>query len=84
MRIIYTHHAQNKFQDLDELGVKITKKQIRATVNAPLHQDKHSDFPNIISSGELDRNHVLRIVHRQERDKIVIITFYPARKDRYL
>lgn len=36
-----------------------------------------------IAQKELDLDHVLRVVYEEHADEIVIITFYPGRKERY-
>lgn len=82
--IKYTKHAKKKFFDLSELGVKVSKSLIAKIIKDPLSVDTKLDAPKIIVSGDLDKRHILRIVYRKEDDIIVVITFYPARKGRYL
>ncbi len=84
MIIIYSKHALKKFRDLEELGIRIYKNFIRKTIKDPVYLDEITDSPNLIASGNLNKNHLLRIVYRKEDDIIVIITFYPSRKERYL
>ena len=84
MQIAYTKHAEKKFTDLKELGVVITKILIKTTLSKPLNIDATSDYPNKIAVGLLNKSHILRVVYREEHDTIVVITFYPARKERYL
>lgn len=83
MKIVYTKHAEKKFKDLAELGIKVTKRQVNGIVKKPIHLDEKEDFPNKIVSGELDERHVLRVVYRQEGDIIIVITFYTTHKGRY-
>ena len=61
MRITYTKHALKKFRDLEQLGIKVNKIFIRKTIKDPVHLDEISDFPNLIASGNLDNNHLLRM-----------------------
>lgn len=84
MRIIFTDHALKKFKDLSILGFKVSKTQINKVLLDPLQLDYETDYPKIIASGVYDEKHVLRIVYRPENGKIIVITFYPARKERYL
>ena len=84
MKIIYTRHAQNKFQDLAELGIIVSIRRVHSIVKKPLDIDHESDYPNKIATGILDKNHILQVVYKEENDIITIITFYPGRKGRYL
>lgn len=83
MRILYTKHAIGKFEKLKEIGVKINRKDITAVVINPEHIDRESDSPKIIASKSFDKRRILRVVFKEEGDKITIITFYPAKKGRY-
>lgn len=83
MTIKYTKHALKKFIDLKQLGVIVTKRRIRIIIQKPIHRDTHSDEPNIIATGKLDTQHILRIVYKTEHDIITVITFYPTKKGRY-
>lgn len=83
MKVMFTKHADKKFGDLKSLGLSITKSQINNILSNPENTDRSSDHPNIISSGKLDKEHILRVVYRAEGDKILVITFYPAKPGRY-
>jgi len=83
VKIVFTKHAEKKFKDLAILGVKASKKAVIDIVDNPVHKDVKSDYPNTIVSGNFDKARILRVVYRVERGKILIITFYPAKKGRY-
>jgi len=83
VKIVYTKHAVKKFNDLEELGIKVGKRLVRKILKQPVHLDDITDYPNLIASGKLRKNYVLRVVHRKEDDIIIIITFYPAKEGRY-
>jgi len=84
VNIVYTKHAQKKFEDLAKLGIKVTKILVKQVVTNPQHQAKDpSSEHNTIASRELDRNLVLRVVYRVEDGIILVITFYPSEKGRY-
>ena len=36
-----------------------------------------------IAQKELDLDHVLRVIYEEHANEIVIVTFYPGRKERY-
>ncbi len=83
MKIVYTKHAKKKFTDLRKLGVIIKRDFVNEAIKRPLDIDEVSDYPKKIASTELDKKHILRVVYREEYGKMVIITFYPAKKGRY-
>lgn len=83
MKYVYTLHIEKKLKKLKVLGVNLSKRLIEKTLHNPIHIDKVSDYPKIIASGELDKNHVIRVVYKIENDIMTIITCYPAQKGRY-
>lgn len=80
--IFFTKHAENKFEVLGRHGVRISKNQVIETVKKPDLIDE-SRLPLLIAQGDLDQNHVLRVVYKQEDDVVKVITFYPGRKRQY-
>ncbi len=80
--IIFTKHARNKFEVLKRHKFLITEKQVIKAVENPDLVDK-SRWPLLISQRKIDRNHVLRVVYKQEFGIIKIITFYPGRIKQY-
>lgn len=84
MKLKFTKHALNKFKYLSDVGVDVSRQLVKDILDKPLHTDVVSDFPNKIASGRLDESHISRIVYREEGVTMVIITFYPARKGRYI
>ena len=83
MKVVYTKHVEKKLKSFKALGVIIRKSNIEKTVRNPIHIDKVSDYPKIIASGELDKNHIIRVVYKVENDIITVITCYPTQKGRY-
>ena len=81
--IHFTRHAQDKFDILARHGVELSKDQVIQTVFYPDLVDKNTRFPLIIAQKELDKEHVLRVVYKQEDNIKSIITFYPGRKKQY-
>jgi len=83
VKIVFTRHALDKFVYLKELGVVIKKQHVVSVLKNPEHLDDKTDYPNLIASGKLDEERVLRVVYRVEDETMIVITFYPARKGRY-
>ena len=82
--IRFTKHAEQKFKDLRGFGVIVTRVKIKQVLTHPIALDRESNYPNLIATAMLDVDHVLRVVYREEGDRILIITFYPGAGERYL
>ncbi len=80
--IIFTKHAENKFEILKKHKFLITKMQVLKTVEKPELIDK-SRPPLLIAQRKIDRNRVLRVVYKKEFGVIKIITFYPGKRKQY-
>lgn len=82
MKVIYTEHALDKLKRPDILKFKINKKLIERAVQKSSHllRTKYSDLYTI---GELDQEHILRIIYDIIDSDIKVITFHIARKGRY-
>jgi len=83
MKFVFTKHAEHKLSNLKVVGIKVTKKKIREVINKPDHLEQDYDYPNLIASAKLDVDRVIRVVYRIEKKRVIIITFYPAKKGRY-
>ena len=81
-KIIFTLHAKDKFEMIQKSGFRVTEEDVLACITSPDTLEKR---PNDIKIAQknFDENHVLRVVFRQENDKIKIITFHPGNRRRY-
>ncbi len=83
MEIIFTNHAKVKFKILERHGIKITETQIKDVVENPASKT-HGRKGRLIMQRPFNDTHVLRVICEIEgNDDIKVITFYPARRDRY-
>ena len=80
--ITFTKHAQEKFRILARHKFFLKKKDILDTVVKPEKIDD-SRFPLLIAQRKIDKNHVLRVVYKEEKSDLKIITFYPGRIKQY-
>lgn len=82
MAIRYTRHARYKFEVLERHGFPVTERQIADTLEMP---DVVIEQPGgkYIAQRRITERHVLRVVYRREREDLVVITFYPGRRERY-
>ena len=80
--IIFTKHAENKFEILKRHKFLISKKRVIKTIENPDLIDR-SRLPLLIAQRKIDKDYVLRVVYKQEFNVIKVITFYPGRKRQY-
>lgn len=82
MAIRYTRHARYKFGVLARHGFPITEQQVadvltRPDVVIPQPEDRY------IAQKRIAERHMLRVIYRQADGDLVVITFYPGRRERY-
>jgi len=82
MKIIFTDHAKIKFEILNQHGFKVEEKQIRDIIENPDIKSKGRKDRLIVQS-PVDDTHVMRVICEIESDEVKVITFYPARRERY-
>ena len=80
--IIFTKHAENKFEILKNHKFLITKRRVLETIEKPELIDR-SRLPLLIAQRKIDGNRVLRVVYKKEFEVIKIITFYPGKRKQY-
>lgn len=82
MRFVYTSHAEEKLTEKEPKKLGITKVKIQKIVEKPESIDT-SDRPVFLAIGGLDKDHSLCVVYRYIQERILLITFFPAKKGRY-
>lgn len=82
MAIRYTQHARYKFDVLERHGFPVTEQQVADVLMRP---DRVVSQPGnrYIAQKCVTEDHVLRVIYRQEGEDLVVITFYPGRRERY-
>ncbi|MEK7568633.1 MAG: hypothetical protein AAB497_00795 [Patescibacteria group bacterium] len=80
--VTFTKHAKDKFGILKKHKFSVSEEQVLATVAMPDLID-HSRIPLLVAQRKIDRNLVLRVVYKQERGTVKIITFYPGKSKQY-
>jgi len=85
MKILFTNHAKFKFKVLGRHGFKISENQIRDIIENLENPDAKSQGRKgrMIVQGPYDDTHLIRVVCEAKGDEIRVITFYPARRERY-
>lgn len=83
MKFYFTKHTKGKFKTLKQLGWLLTRKTIKETIVKPdalgIGIERNAKF----ALKKLDDKHDLRVIYSDSGGIIVIITFYPTRRNRY-
>jgi len=80
-KIKLTKHSAEKFELLKHYGFEITKKQVIETVLNPERLDKRAG--QYFANKTINSEHALRVVYEKRKGYLVVITFYPVRRERY-
>ena len=82
MKVVFTSHAKQKFLILSRHNCTITEEDVKKTIEEP-DSLKEGMNNRMIAQRAIDEEHLLRVIYEKRGDDIVIITFYPARRERY-
>jgi len=80
-RIKFTRHASEKFELLKGYGFVLTERYVEDVIENPDRVDERDDLALAIKS--MDEEYGLRVVYRRTNDNIVVVTFYPVRRERF-
>ena len=82
MKILYTKHANFKFRVLKQHGFVITKEQVEDIIKEP-ERVVLGRRGRLIAHKSVSQTDLIRVIYEENGDEIRIITFYPARRERY-
>ena len=80
-KVKFTKHAAEKFNMLKRYGFEIEQKLVVETVLQPERLDERGG--QFLATKVISRRHALRGVYESRKDFLVVITFYPVRRERY-
>lgn len=80
-KVKFTKHAIAKFEVVKHYGFEISNKQVIETVLNPERLDKRDNQYFAIKI--INSKHALRVVYEKRKGYLVVITFYPVRRERY-
>ncbi|MBM3118899.1 MAG: DUF4258 domain-containing protein [Chloroflexi bacterium] len=80
--IRFSDHTLLKLEILKAHGLPLDMELTQNVIAKPEQLMKGYHGRKIAQKG-LDLNHVLRVVYEEHHDEIVVITFYPGRRERY-
>lgn len=80
-KVRFTRHTIEKFKLLEGYGFEVEKAQvIRAVLNPERIDEKEGQF---LETRTISSRHAIRVVYEIRKGFLVIITFYPVRRERY-
>ena len=80
-KIRFTKHALEKFDFVRQFGFVLEESQVIDAVKNPSRVDQKGN--QFFASKVLDSKYGLRVVYEIRKDYLVVITFYPVRRNRY-
>ncbi len=82
MKIEFTSHAKDKFIILRKHNFNISEEEVLQAIKKPDNIERGRKG-RLIAQKVVDKEHLLRVVYEIKENKIIIVTFYPARRSRY-
>ena len=81
-QVMFSAHAKVKLQILRRHGFEIQEKDV---VNVVKHPDKvvKGEKERFIAQKACDEKHLIRVIYELRGENAVVVTFYPARRERY-
>ena len=81
LKVSFTKHAAAKFEAMKRYGFKVNDGQVTETVLHPDRLDERGD--QYFATKVMDSRHALRVVYEKRKGYLLVITFYPVRRERY-
>ena len=80
-KVRFTKHAREKCNLVRRYGFDVDRRKVIETVMDPDSLDERGD--QRFSLKILDEDYALRMVYEERKGYLVVVTFYPVRRDRY-
>jgi len=80
-KIRFTKHAHEKFEFVKHYGFELDEKKVVETIKNPTRIDQKNTQYFAIKG--INAKYALRVVYEKRKDYLVVITFYPVRRERY-
>ena len=80
-KIRFTKHAREKFDFVKRYGFEVHEKIVFETIRFPARLDQKN--AQYFATKAIDSNYALRVVYEKRKDYLLVITFYPVRRERY-
>jgi len=80
-KIRFTKHAREKFEFVRRYGFEIDEEKVIEAIQNPIRVDQKNAQYFAIKA--INAKYALRVVYEKRKDYLVVITFYPVRRERY-
>lgn len=80
-KIRFTKHAREKFEFVRRYGFEIDERNVIEAIQNPTRIDRKN--LQYFTIKVINAKHALRVVYEKRKDYLVVITFYPVRRERY-
>jgi len=80
-KVRFTRHAVEKFKVARHYGFRVNERQVVETVLNPDNLDKRDE--QFFAVKTINSKYALRVVYEKRKGYLVVITFYPVRRERY-
>ena len=80
--IKFSEHSKLKIDILNKHGITVYEELVEKIIRQPSKIETGYKNRQVVQ-GNLDQEHVLRIIYEENLNEILVITLYPGRKDRY-
>jgi hypothetical protein len=78
--IRFTRHARQKFAIMESYGFRVSEEDV---VKAIQHPDRvNTRGEQRLAVRRLNSTYVLRVVYELRKDYLLVVTFYPLRRER--
>lgn len=81
MKVRFTKHAYEKFAFLKRYGFEVDEAMVRQTVENPTRVERRGD--QLLALRPINQEHAIGVVCEKVNDNIVVITFYPVKRERF-
>ena len=80
-KVKFTKYAVEKFEVVKRYGFEISRNQVIEAVLDPERLDKRGN--QFFAIRLIDSKHGLMVVYEKRKGYLVVVTFYPVRRERY-
>jgi len=80
-KVKFTRHAVEKFEVLKGYGFEVGERQVVDVVLNPARLERRGG--QFFAVKLLDSKYALRVVYERRKGFLVVVTFYPVRRERY-
>jgi len=80
-KVKFTRHAFEKFKVVRHYGFRVNERQVVETVLNPDSLDKRDE--QFFAVKTINSKYALRVIYEKRKGYLVVITFYPVRRERY-